>query len=918
MSIPFPFLKFAPELTPLFLKPYSNGTACYIKSNPKTITFNGGLVAQTIKYQYGDAAWLFDGVDDYLSIDPSTAEEDDLSFDEVAVDKAILRQFNVLVPAGTVLAGVIGIYQWYLDTTHYEQLYYDTASDRFIYTSRDGAIGTLLLATSAAGIVVPLTGFASYFIQIAISNIAGGSDNELTVYVNNTAGTNTSFTGAQRKFAGANLEFGRITDPADGTTQRWCKFILDGVCFRKGLLFARTYTSQPTSFVLPEDFHNNGWFEDNGDHTTGIGSNLVTPNVLPGNRSVEGNDEPYFVSVADHCYFAGGGVRPLRTTLIKPLAPTLGITSTGFTGDFEYAFSYYNSFTGFESSLSPVTAINLTNDAVTITIQHIDSTLTRKYADKVRVYRKEIGVDADFKYRYTALSTAAILAINDTTSNNNNGHVYVPDDLYVTEPCGVNKPPQHTVVSGPSSGVSAGTRGWVATKYNKLLQLESGPNNEITFTNGANDSMNIGFSVAAVAPEVYRIYRRQISNSEQFWYFVLEGSAATIEDNTADSAVPGTFRIDDLTIDVPPNASVVEYHNGRMWYANSKEFPSRLWFSEVDKLDQVRANSYINVGKDLSAPIIGLKSHLGNLVVIKEKYVDIVTGVQPSELRWLSISGNGGASSAQTIKLIENVLFMANGEGVYIFDGTRLHCISDEIEELFSDLVFQQRGMLTAGVDDILGVYVLGVRDNPILSADAVPAFNLADPRIVTSFNNDTLLVFNYKDYFGEDREMKWTKWGMEFISLTEGIVTETGRRNIIALQRVKNLGASTDFNYDQFKTRVSFLDDYIDRGNVVQNEYSWSWIGNPVSFDPRRLNRIHDLTWHFDPQYITSVSMKASFVASGVTIEQAFTLTNQESYQVDVDQRAKEINPKIESISCKERVVVVGYDVAVEPLEYR
>lgn len=114
-------------------------------------------------------------------------------------------------------------------------------------------------------------------------------------------------------------------------------------------------------------------------------------------------------------------------------APTVTKTGTGITGTVAYAYTFYDSTTGWESSPSPITAFTTCADEGII-VGGLGTTIDREGIDKKRIYRTEIS--GDFPLLYLAEVALATAGFAD------DGSLYLGDNM---PDIGDHEPPQDGV-----------------------------------------------------------------------------------------------------------------------------------------------------------------------------------------------------------------------------------------------------------------------------------------------------------------------------------------------------------------------------------------------------------------------------------------------------------------------------------------
>lgn len=132
------------------------------------------------------------------------------------------------------------------------------------------------------------------------------------------------------------------------------------------------------------------------------------------------------------------------------------------------------------------------------------------------------------------------------------------------------------------------------------------------------------------------------------------------------------------------------FHNNMLFVANTNTDPSRLYISDVNDPETFGANSYVDVGKDDGAAIIGL-GILGDFVVVfkeKQRSPYLVSALSPltTSVQQHADFGAAGCVSHRTIAQGRNHLYFMGPEGVYRMTTTRITPIHLDIQGFFNSI----------------------------------------------------------------------------------------------------------------------------------------------------------------------------------------------------------------------------------------
>jgi hypothetical protein len=302
--------------------------------------------------------------------------------------------------------------------------------------------------------------------------------------------------------------------------------------------------------------------------------------------------------------------------------------------------------------------------------------------------------------------------------------------------------------------------------------LNESPSSPVSATRGSStNTVEQPDSVTVPDNAVYwRVYRRNVAGGQSRHYLVSDDIAIgtdTFDDTGGDENL---FTLAPrLSIIVPPVANHVEFSGNRMFYGNVElengdKYPTRVYYSGVNELEQVGVNSWFYVGQAGDDDYItGMKSHNGILVIFKEKSIWLAIG-DPSdpEFQIIPLTQSVGCVAHQTIVEVDGYLLWLSDEAVHAWNSERApHNISMAIEPLFENMPDLRKAYATAGSDEEIGLYLLSLS-------------------LESETENDTVLCYNYRESLKQNLDdpnavHRWTTWDVSVDSLTRGYVG-TGR----------------------------------------------------------------------------------------------------------------------------------------------
>lgn len=136
----------------------------------------------------------------------------------------------------------------------------------------------------------------------------------------------------------------------------------------------------------------------------------------------------------------------------------------------------------------------------------------------------------------------------------------------------------------------------------------------------------------------------------------------------------------------PPEFAVATMFQDRAWYAvdTSGERPNSLMYSEVDEPESVPAENELVVQENTGTPdaIVALIPLGGNLLVVQKSHIYKLTYVaQPVIDASIVLAGYRGILNQRCWDVLGGVAFIADGSGLYAFDGQQEEAVSAAVDD---------------------------------------------------------------------------------------------------------------------------------------------------------------------------------------------------------------------------------------------
>lgn len=205
------------------------------------------------------------------------------------------------------------------------------------------------------------------------------------------------------------------------------------------------------------------------------------------------------------------------------------------------------------------------------------------------------------------------------------------------------------------------------------------------------------------------------------------------------SPLPNTDGVLNNAHGVPPYSRFIESYHERGWYAGDPNFPDRIYFSEVGKPWAVGPLSFLQTRDGEN--VTGLKKLRDQLVVFTKRATYVIQGWTSTDFVQTKVSPNIGCISHHSIVNIDNRLWFASEEGIYIYDGSGFYYQMEELRDHWRDeyinSTFTEAYEQSVGADDrYWRVYKLLIPKPPA---------------------SDTLLGFYYVGHYGLGPQVEWS-----------------------------------------------------------------------------------------------------------------------------------------------------------------
>lgn len=919
MGLGFDLTRQAYDITPIYIKALNDGF--YGELNGNAISLNaGGINLDVTSYYEYDASGQFSG--NVLEIPLGAASDAAFEANKAASNLSCKRLITFAIdnPA-TVMRH--GLYQWYQDNNNYERLYIDVTSANTGNLVYDVTIGGVNIYNMTRAITIDSNWhvYEVCFSEQVVTLMQDGS-------VLGATATNAT----PMVLTAIEIDIGRVRRVSvggyDSAIGRIDLFII-----RRGLMFSNTNTSHPANPSWSKMYCNGATIVKPFTTTLPFTADtdvLIKPELYPVNDAPQ--NIPDFCMAGDKLFITG--ITPNKKVFVitppeKPSVVLGGVSTVNIGGPWRYAVSYYDPETGQESKLSPWSD-EITDDGVNDIRISVGGANNRNRTDAVRApNRKLYRKDANGVIYYIGMFTNNPGTLTDThlTANLTNvTNIVNTEDYYSIDTVGLSKVTSVVVTdNGTGTSLAAGTYEWAVSVYDPLLGIESGivVSNQFTVAVPANDCplITITHSIALPTHLRFRVYRRDVTTQQFYYALQLSTSPDSLTDQQI-SAAPQTYTdnlyvqsgltVLDPSYNKPPACNHAEFHQDRVFYANFDGAKNKIMFTDPSRLDLVRELSSFYVG-EAGRPITGMMSFLGDLIIFKENSIFKLSGNTPAEYFLERITSDTGCISHRTIKAIDNILLFVGHRGLHIYDGARVYPVFDDVSDIFRDLVHRQKIFMSAAVDAENGLYLLAYR-----SADVNDQFDSNDT-IYYNFNNDRILVFNYRDWLKSGGEQtSYTEWPLYTSALGEGKIFFDAINRVVFLNLVPQSGT---FDIANVRSGFGYFDHIRPRdfGNKSTDLITFTWLGSRVTVDADTVNRLAYITTEVAIEDLTQFgTVNFGFRLDTTLTTKLYTLNNRtNALTKKVSSRSRFIQPYI-SATVNERIQFVNVTLNAEKVDTR
>lgn len=968
MGLAFDLTLNHPDVTPMYVKATSGGVYAEKSGDAFIINSSSGTI-DTTKYWDYDASFRLNGTTNFISV-AANGVAAYMAFN-TAVKKEAGQRLVAAYCNDLVTAGLQGLYQWYLDNNNYEILYLDLTATPVVKLNYKVVVGGVTLFNISDDVSALISANKWNVFQVSyFYRTTGGNARRLTLMVNGQL-TATGFTtdasaGTTVTFNGK-LEIGRVTI---GGVDYYLNGYFDMFLVRKGLPFNNDWMHQPTTPAWQGGAYLNKPYEGGVTVVKDLGTLApIAPSIFPENDVPQGI--PDFTVFRDVLYITG--INNYKVYKMTPYygvpdvtVPTsfsanirnnqylsifqyvaLAAGGTVDAGSWLYGISLFNSSTGEETDISGF--IGATNGSSTAWTSNPVVTTGAEYVsfyiqgpndtgffDKIKVWRKRT---TDSKVFYVGMvkwddnTLDAILITSNSTINEYKDNNVTTDlqeftyfnrtgnDLMLVDTIGVDKPTGVTIVAGGAvaNGFITGNHQGGAVNIDPRTGTISG----VTVSPITNLILGPGAINTTISNSLGAAYRtlpcfKQVSAGDAYFYFTRNSTFLLRSEHQAVNFGPFAYLPSDLrggyitdeTLNKPQPCNYVKGHQDRLWYGCFKGAKNKLMWSDIDQPELVSDNAYIFVGND-SEPITGLIPFGGVLVVFKEHSTWIITGNSPETYDAQVVSDNIGCIAHRSIQTIDNAVYFCSMDGPYIFNGSFIIPINDDVRDLFNEMDNRMRPLISSAVDRENNLYLLAIRSSSTqIAADTIEALKY-------NYNSDKLLVYDYKESDVSNKIFRWTTYDISVSDLTAGKLNINRRSNVIGINLIPNSGS----NPGSFGSGIGFLNvnSFKDLGNWSTSFVSWSAIFNPYSSRLGRNNEFTEVNFAISGDKMTTpANITIGYNHRGTDYTSVLVANNGvEKLQKKMSIRGMYVGALI-SGSTQEELRILGYEFITKKVGYR
>lgn len=238
-------------------------------------------------------------------------------------------------------------------------------------------------------------------------------------------------------------------------------------------------------------------------------------------------------------------------------------------------------------------------------------------------------------------------------------------------------------------------------KVGDVTFLDASGVTSVQVSNGSatqNDISNIPVLVNTAATHYdvanikVQIYRTTHEGSTSYLVGEVVNGTTTFNDTVLDTALTNNLVLyTDGGVpnnDEPPIAKYVEVVDNACFYANTKEYPYRVWQSQVADPDSVPASFYT----DFEESIVGLSSFQSNLIVFTENQIwrieGLVDRLGAGLQRKVLVADKVGCLNANSVVKTDKGVLFAGVDSFYVTNGYEINKAPEEEKNFYKRYAF--------------------------------------------------------------------------------------------------------------------------------------------------------------------------------------------------------------------------------------